>query len=211
MVVVVAFVAWQQLAPADEVTVETEVAGASVENVDAPEDEVVDVAAETPDTSTDEAVTSEVPDIPESDTTEEADAREPATPIANDEVNDPQETEAQPADNVDADEGLVTLSASVENLELVVYDVDPANGGNRSFAIRIVNDEAGESISTEGFAVQLETTDGERVGATVRFVHSEVPPGSSAIATVRAEGVPGGPLNAVLVRDGVDIDSTPLP
>ena len=105
-----------------------------------------------------------------------------------------------------------TAPAAVpEGLALVVYDVDPANAGTRSFAIRVVNPGDSSVISTSGLGVQLDIGAGERIDALVRFVHDEVPPGSSAVATVRAEGVPDVDAVAYLVYDGADLDSSPLP
>lgn len=98
-----------------------------------------------------------------------------------------------------------------EALGLQVYDVDPLNEGTRSFAIRISN--GGEELvpTVEGLTIEVELETGERVPAFVRFIHQEIPSGSSAIATVRVEGIPEGPSSAVLVFDGNDLDERALP
>ena len=97
------------------------------------------------------------------------------------------------------------------NIGLSVYDIDPINQGTRSFAIRISNASDEPVVSTEGFTIELQDADGERIPALVRFVHQEIPSGSSAIASVRVEGVPEGPTTAVLLFDGVDVDEQVLP
>lgn len=115
-------------------------------------------------------------------------------------------------------EGVDDLATTVEptgvlplGLELAVYDVDPINEGTRSFAIRISNlgDEPVRSV--DEFSIEVELESGERLPAFVRFIHQEIPSGSSAIATVRVEGVPDGPSSAVLLFDGRELEEQQLP
>lgn len=201
VIFVVGFVAWQQLSPNDEEPVTTEVAGEAIESdaTDTDERDEVEPAVNEPETSSEAPADDEVID---SEATDEVESEAP-TPAEDGVVSN---------SDVIGEIELVEIADSLEDLNLVVYDVDPTNGGTRSFAIRVANsDSEGELIPTAGFEVQLETQDGERIDAIVRFVHADVPPGSSAIASVRVEGVPDGAAQAVLVHDGVDIDSVPLP
>jgi len=96
-------------------------------------------------------------------------------------------------------------------LALAVYDVDPVQSGVRTFAIRVRNVNALEDVDTERLDIQVQDAAGNRVPALFRFEHSEVPQGSSAIASVRVEGSPPGEAVVILRHDGVDVASAALP
>lgn len=96
-------------------------------------------------------------------------------------------------------------------LALAVYDVDPVQSGVRTFAIRVRNVDAPEDVDTERLDIQVQDAAGNRLSALFRFEHSEVPQGSSAIASVRVEGSPPGEAIVILRHDDVDIASALLP
>lgn len=181
----IGFAAWSTFS--DDV-VESEVAGVVEENEDPPAEQVDDPPV---------ASDSESP-VVEDSVGAEASSEEPV---------DIEPPEPAPA-AVDPEALSFTLG---EGVGLSVYDVDPVNQGTRSFAIRISN--AGDELipATAGFEIQVLAASGERIPAMVRFVHQEIPSGSSAIATVRVEGVPQGPTTAVLVFAGNDVDEQELP
>ena len=187
--VLIGFAAWSTFS---DNTVESEVAGVVEEAEDPAVEEADDPAG---------AVDGE-PLAADDPVAEEASSQE----TVDDESVDVESPEPAPA--VDPEALSFTLG---EGVGLSVYDVDPVNQGTRSFAIRISN--AGDELipSTAGFEIQVLTASGERIPAMVRFVHQEIPTGSSAIATVRVEGVPQGPTTAVLVFAGNDVDEQELP
>ena len=182
----IGFAAWTVFVgsgPIADVEVQAEVAGAVEEN-----DAIVD-------DGTDVAPAVEVEDVTAADSTDE--------PVGSSDPPAPEPTEQVPTAS--------SPLALAGNIGLSVYDIDPINQGTRSFAIRISNASDEPVVSTEGFTIELQDADGERIPALVRFVHQEIPSGSSAIASVRVEGVPEGPTTAVLLFDGVDVDEQVLP
>ena len=166
---------------------------------------------------TEVAGTTEVPEPAPEDESEAATATDQDDPVVeqvddDDTVASVEDFEPPPAQAPileDAEEAPPNLALA--GIGLSVYDVDPANAGTRSFAIRISNDSGETVLSTEAFAIEIETPSGERIPALVRFVHESIPAGSSAIATVRVEGIPDGPATAVLVTGDTDIDLQELP
>ena len=181
----IGFAAWSTFS--DDV-VESEVAGVVEENEDPPAEQVDD-----PPVASDSE-----PPVVEDSVGAEASPEEPV---------DIEPPEPAPA-AVDPEALSFTLG---EGVGLSVYDVDPVNQGTRSFAIRISNASDELIPSTAGFEIQVLAASGERIPAMVRFVHQEIPSGSSAIATVRVEGVSQGPTTAVLVFAGNDVDEQELP
>ena len=173
----------------DQLAIETEVAGTT----EVPEPATTEGGSE-PATLTDQ----DDPDVVPVDT---GDAAGPVDDLGQEPVQDPILEDAAEA----------PPNLALAGIGLSVYDVDPANAGTRSFAIRISNDSGESVLSTEAFAIEIETPSGERIPALVRFVHESIPAGSSAIATVRVEGVPDGPATAVLVTGDTDIDLQELP
>ena len=123
-------------------------------------------------------------------------------------------TSAEPTDVVPSQEPVaeqVPAFTLGDGIGLSLFDSGPVNAGTRSFAIRVSNAGDEEVPSTDGFGIEIEVASGERIPAFVRFIHQEIPSGSSAIATVRAEGVPEGPSTVVLVFGGDDVDAQELP
>ena len=186
----IGFAAWSTFS--DDV-VESEVAGVVEEAEDPAVEEADDPAG---------AVDGEPP-AADDPVAEEASSQE----TVDDESVDVEPPEPAPA-AVDPEALSFTIG---EGVGLSVYDVDPVNQGTRSFAIRISNASDELIPSTAGFEIQVLAASGERIPAMVRFVHQEIPSGSSAIATVRVEGVPKGPTTAVLVFAGNDVDEQALP
>ena len=170
----------------DPQAIETEVAG-TTEEIPIGED-ASETEADAEPTNVTEA---DGPDSEEADGTIQS--------VVNDEPEPPQDAGAEP------------LSIEVVGIGLSVYDVDPVNNGTRSFAIRVSNDSTEEVPSTAAFAIEVEAANGERLPGIVRFIHDTIPAGSSAIGTVRVEGVPDGPAIAVLVTGDTDVDLQTLP
>jgi len=152
-------------------------------------------------------------DVIEPDGADEAVASAEQAPGEQSNETTSQTPEPAPVENVAPESGDIDLDVVVlgEVLELSVYDVDPVNAGTRTFAIRISNGGSEAIPSTDAFEVVLETADGDRLPAFVRFSHQDIPSGSSAIGSVRVEGVPAGPTSAVLVLGDSDIALRELP
>lgn len=188
-VLIIGFAVWSTFIGQTDAPVETEVASAVEDNNGLSVDGVGDASRDVPDDSV---------------------ASEAAVEQSIEDPADEEETaSAQPADFVSS--AATPASTLGEGIGLSVFDVDPVNEGTRSFAIRVSNASEEEVPSVAGFGIEIEVATGERVPAIVRFIHQEIPSGSSAIATVRVEDVPQGPATAVLVFGGDDVDAHPLP
>ena len=95
--------------------------------------------------------------------------------------------------SVDADpiDALVPV-VDPESIEVFVYDEDPAIDGVYSFALRLHSLDADVEIDTELFTVLVVDENGEESQTFSRFIHGTLPAASSALATVRSEGVGAG-------------------
>lgn len=148
--------------------------------------EVASAVEEAPEpTNVDSSIESEAADSSETSAIEEA-----------------QSTESDSLQPIETPEVVFELEA---NFEMTVYDVGPAISGVRSFAILVRHDDASETISTDRFTVEVVAADGADTVAIVRFEQPDVPPGSSAIASVRTESASSGPFEVVLVLDGNEV------
>lgn len=98
-----------------------------------------------------------------------------------------------------------------EGLELIVFDSDEGAGEPWTFAVRIVSPpSAVETVSTSTLRIELEADGGEDVDIAVSFVHEDIPPGSSAVASVLTQAVPIGDLTVVLSSGEVELDRVAL-
>jgi hypothetical protein len=108
----------------------------------------------------------------------------------------------------DEREAVPSASGQVEGIEVdpaafqvSVYDEDPAVGGVHSFALRVKSVATTEEFDTAEFDVVVVAESGTEAATFTRFVHQTLPVGSSALATIRAEGA-GTEPHYVVVRVG---------
>lgn len=107
--------------------------------------------------------------------------------------------DADPDNGSTADMSLIEIDPAL--IEVSVYDEDPAIGGVYSFALRIKSLDTATEIDTNLFAISVEDETGTQATTFSRFIHGTLPVGSSALATVRAEGA-GTEQQFVVVRVG---------
>lgn len=169
-----------------ELTPETEVAGA----VEVPDAQVDATAANTDDTA---------------NTANTANTDDTANT-----ADEPQAVEADAAASTDAFTGgeVVSDRAVPGAFEIIVYDAEPAIGDVRSFALRVKNLGVDEEIPTDELDVVVGD---EQVVTTIsRFLHPTVPEGTSALASVRAEGVEPGNQFVRVLLDGIELARVPI-
>lgn len=121
-----------------------------------------------------------------------------------------QAVEADAAASTDAFTGdeVVSDRAVPGAFEIIVYDAEPAIGDVRSFALRVKNLGVDEEIPTDELDVVVGD---EQVVTTIsRFLHPTVPEGTSALASVRAEGVEPGNQFVRVLLDGIELARVPI-
>ena len=125
-------------------------------------------------------------------------------------ADEPQAVEADAAASTDAFTGdeVVSDRAVPGAFEIIVYDAEPAIGDVRSFALRVKNLGVDEEIPTDELDVVVGD---EQVVTTIsRFLHPTVPEGTSALASVRAEGVEPGNQFVRVLLDGIELARVPI-
>ncbi len=84
---------------------------------------------------------------------------------------------------------------------VAVYNQATDDPGTFSFAIRLTSESASPELGTDIFTIAVVNDAEESVPSISRFEHDTLPPGSSALALVRAENVGSGD-HYVVVRVG---------
>lgn len=118
--------------------------------------------------------------------------------------------EDQPREPLQTSTGLVPVEFDASSVEVAIFDVGVMVDGVQSLAMELTGQSTDREIRTDEFTVIVEQADGTPVLTFVRFEAEYLQVGSSAAATVRAEGGNSGQLYVVVRLGGLLIDRIAL-